>query len=655
MSTFKGIVSEFPDIRVDYFRRQPDSPPPLACFLSHVHSDHLAGLETFSGSFIYCSAATKEILLRLEKQSIRLNYAQGILEDPRLQTYKHLEKKLKPLPLNTPITIELLPGRSIQVTLLDANHCVGAVMFLLEGFGKAVLYTGDIRCEPRFVTAVTQNPNMIEYSSGRKTLDRIYLDTSVLDDYPLQTKAEGLRELLEKVQKYPEDSIFHFQAWTYGYEEVWIALSKALNSKIHVDEYKMRVFESLVTKPKDNRWAAQTHLAKEAPALVGFTCGNSWHEGCLTRNKNVRIHSCEKGMGCSVMENKPVIWIRPIVTHLRDGRDVMEVGIGGGGEDLTQATTLTSEDILAIFKLMYANNKLPAELYLSMQMVEKAWGSGRDINVIADFESTAEDTTTRLIGSVLCKLEAIHNPIKQGDEVDLNKPLPNVIQFPYARHSSLPELRSFADAFKPRDIIPCTFDADSWLRKGWSIGALFGRCCSGSAFEYDAILDHRAKELALQQRDAGQGHGSQQTATSTSHGLSPVIQPAENSHISDTTQSVYNSFARSQEESQQDPDSISLNPVSGELQAGDHRHDYDSFRDTQDLDDEDPDLQGDSEGSSISDRTYATRRMAFDTAIANINGYSWGTMGLISTTDNHTCLDTDLGHHPSHQEDTLTN
>lgn len=78
---------------------------------------------------IYCSAATKEILLRLEKKSVRLNYARGILEDPRQQTYKHLEKKLKPLPLDTPVSIQLVPGRTLKVTLLDANHCVGAVMF----------------------------------------------------------------------------------------------------------------------------------------------------------------------------------------------------------------------------------------------------------------------------------------------------------------------------------------------------------------------------------------------------------------------------------------------------------------------------------------------------------------------------------------------
>jgi DNA cross-link repair 1C protein len=128
MSTFDGLLPEFPEIRIDFFRRQSHAQPPLACFLSHVHSDHLAGLDSLLSPFVYCAPATKEILLRLERYPCRINYANGVFE-ARQQTYKHLRKVLKPLPLGAPTRLELRPGRHIQVTLFDANHCPGAVMF----------------------------------------------------------------------------------------------------------------------------------------------------------------------------------------------------------------------------------------------------------------------------------------------------------------------------------------------------------------------------------------------------------------------------------------------------------------------------------------------------------------------------------------------
>jgi DNA cross-link repair 1C protein len=103
---------------------------------------------------------------------------------------------------------------------------------VIEGNGKAVLYTGDIRSEPWWVNSFARNPSLVQYASGLKTLDRIYLDTSMLNDDIIQTKAEGLTELLDKVSQYPDDTVFCMQAWTYGYEEVWITLSNALNSKV---------------------------------------------------------------------------------------------------------------------------------------------------------------------------------------------------------------------------------------------------------------------------------------------------------------------------------------------------------------------------------------------------------------------------------------
>jgi hypothetical protein len=44
--------------------------------------------------------------------------------------------------------------------------------------------------------------------------------------------------------------------------------------------------------------------------------------------------------------------------------------------------------------------------------------------------------------------------------------LPNIIRFPYSRHSSYPELCNLVDAFKPKDVWPCTFHFESWREKG---------------------------------------------------------------------------------------------------------------------------------------------------------------------------------------------
>jgi DNA cross-link repair 1C protein len=235
MSTFNGIVSEFPHIRIDFFRTHPSLPPPLACFLSHIHSDHLQGLESLMAPFVFCSAATRQLLLKVEKYPHRMNFMRGVLES-RMLHYRHLKFILKAIPLDCPTEIELGPLNKIRVTLFDANHCPGAVMFLIEAEGKAVLYTGDIRAEPWWINSLARSPIMLPYTTGLRRLDRMYLDTTfaVKDDlfqiFP--SKAEGIQELLEKASRYPLDTVFYLSAWTAGYEDVWIALASFLNCSV---------------------------------------------------------------------------------------------------------------------------------------------------------------------------------------------------------------------------------------------------------------------------------------------------------------------------------------------------------------------------------------------------------------------------------------
>lgn len=43
---------------------------------------------------------------------------------------------------------------------------------------------------------------------------------------------EGIRELIETIEKYPSDTIFHLNTWTFGYENVWVALAAAFNTQV---------------------------------------------------------------------------------------------------------------------------------------------------------------------------------------------------------------------------------------------------------------------------------------------------------------------------------------------------------------------------------------------------------------------------------------
>jgi hypothetical protein len=87
-----------------------------------------------------------------------------------------------------------------------------------------------------WVGKLARNPVLIPYTLGNQRLDNIYLDTTfAVKSYIYRTfpsKADGLRELLEKVKAYPDGTTFYFRVWTFGYEEVWLALSAALRTQV---------------------------------------------------------------------------------------------------------------------------------------------------------------------------------------------------------------------------------------------------------------------------------------------------------------------------------------------------------------------------------------------------------------------------------------
>ncbi|KAL1854591.1 hypothetical protein Plec18170_004681 [Paecilomyces lecythidis] len=420
-----------------------------------------------------------------------MNFSKGILES-RKQHYKHLAKLLRPIPLNTPTVIELTPRLRIRVTLLDANHCLGAVMFLIEGDGKAVLYTGDIRAETWWVNGLVRHPVLIPYTLGSKRLDKIYLDTTfaiksdVYRSFP--SKAEGLRELLEKVHAYPEDTIFYLRAWTFGYEDVWLALATALDSKIHVDRYQRGLYQSLET---------QDRKIPEAAFLCGFDLGNNSTPGCLTDDESCRIHSCEPGMFCPVIASGKAVHITPIVTR-SDDTEVPEIGIGGGGGDLYQSHELELPDKTSVEQL----KKLCLEhipdvdtFTRTKEALLEAFRSKKKTLSLDKYGLKDEnDISLRKLVDVLSHGQSFDTNDTQNEQ--RLKPdgyrgseheLPKQITFPYSRHSSYAELCELVAAFRPKDIFPCTVDPDNWS-EDVSMARLFGHLFSADTFSHDEYM-----------------------------------------------------------------------------------------------------------------------------------------------------------------------
>ncbi|KAF5361843.1 hypothetical protein D9756_002075 [Leucocoprinus leucothites] len=240
---------------------------PALHLLTHTHSDHINGLSAKSfGYVVVCSHDAKEMLLRHEIFAQRELKEQHLRAEP-VRTYAHLKVDrihhpmayyqgsrdlLKPIHLHTPTTFELSNDERVVITAFDANHCPGAVMYLIEGPKGTILHTGDFRAEPWFLESLSRNPFLQPYlyasTNGplHKILDCIYLDTAcAFSPLDIPTKQEATRGLIELMKLFPPNVYFYINSWTWGYEDVIKAIATAFQTKIHVDRYKDNVYQSV--------------------------------------------------------------------------------------------------------------------------------------------------------------------------------------------------------------------------------------------------------------------------------------------------------------------------------------------------------------------------------------------------------------------------
>ncbi|KAG2144200.1 beta-lactamase-like protein, partial [Suillus clintonianus] len=327
-------------IRVDCFTCTAHLPAPYNTpalhLLTHSHTDHILGLSSKSfAARVVCSSDTKEILLRHE---VYLERAKKDGGEVATRTFAHLKVEGGALrrdllvsvrarftrhavPLNTPTEFELSPTEIVTITLIDANHCPGAVMFLIEGPRGTILHTGDVRAEPWLLASLSRNPFLQPYipdseedlhvlvarggqtANLTKTLNAIYLDTAcMLRGTVVPTKENAVKGLVELIALFDKDTYFFVNSWTWGYEDVLKGIARAFQCQIHVDRYKYAVY---------------THISD--PFLRTL----------VTRDATItRFHACERYERCSFVdvpkfdfknesaprsiEGKKVVYVNPV-------------------------------------------------------------------------------------------------------------------------------------------------------------------------------------------------------------------------------------------------------------------------------------------------------------------------------------------------------
>ncbi|XP_070211566.1 DNA cross-link repair 1A protein-like [Littorina saxatilis] len=204
-----------------------------AYVLTHFHYDHYRGLNKRFSQPMYCSPVTANLV---EKQV-------GV--DRRW---------VNRLPLNTPTQVA-----GVWLTLMEANHCPGAVIILFElPNGKKLLHTGDFRAD----ACMEQYPPLVNV-----VVDELYLDTTYCDPayaFPSQKDAIdcAVSTALKTMEREPRTLVV-CGAYTIGKERIFIALAEALQSKVCVQSAKKRVLDCL----EDDRLKNMISL--------------NWNDGCV--------------------------------------------------------------------------------------------------------------------------------------------------------------------------------------------------------------------------------------------------------------------------------------------------------------------------------------------------------------------------------------
>ena len=165
---------------------------PGVFLLTHCHRDHMAGLRdpSWRHGLLHCSHESAALLAH------RSCCAGSVV---------------RPHDLDVPWVLEdpLHPQRSLSATFLSANHCVGAVMIVIQGLpGGVLLHTGDFRYSDCFL----QNPTLRQVASDSASDPcNLYLGhTFAAERIPSKrfpSKEQSIAQVLNLIDEFHSDRI----------------------------------------------------------------------------------------------------------------------------------------------------------------------------------------------------------------------------------------------------------------------------------------------------------------------------------------------------------------------------------------------------------------------------------------------------------------
>lgn len=221
-----------------------------------------------------------------------------------------------------------------------------------------------------------------------------------------------------------------------------------------------------------------------------------------------------------LLTNIDFVRITPVISR-HQGVEMAELGAGGGHGDLHQQHEIDlSEGLVNLVALCVQKLSNQPELLGSLlKMLDNASNGMRqtipfelsDISIEASTHSDSQDhpgaadldelPIHRLVSMLAKRVTKTKQDIPQGEVKHANhahvRPdgLPTRITFPYSRHSSYGELYMLIEAFKPKNIHPCTVDEAGWNLEQ-SMGHLFG-----GIYDTPHVFSH--DQMMLRKRNIG--------------------------------------------------------------------------------------------------------------------------------------------------------